>query len=157
MPAPTFYDLYKFEKYVADGAKTILSVAGISSSYAQQDNANLGTPRVEIQTVLGTPTGHAKLSGSKAYYDNWNVTLNAVVVTERKDGSHATHYDYTGKVISTLGDTTNWNSGSVLPYHFISRATYNGASPAVEAERNKDLSGLNFILSIWIKNDAWPF
>jgi len=155
MPATNTYELYKFETYVMSGSKSILLGEGISCSYAQQDNSNLPSPRVEVQTVFGSPTGHVRFSGSKAMYDSWNAQLNVVVVTDRTNNPTA-HYDLTSKVIALLSDTDKWNSGSVLPYHCVPRADYNGSTPSIEADDNKDLSALSFVLSVWIRPTEWP-
>lgn len=155
MPAPTIYELYKFETHIISASKAILNNAGITASYAQQDNSNLPSPRVELQSIFGSPTGHVHISGSTAKYDSWNATMNVLVVTDRTNNP-TFHYDFTSKIISLLGEYSNYNSGSNLPYHSVVKADYNGSTPSVETDDNKDVSALSFVLSVWVKPSAWP-
>ena len=155
MPVSNRNELFKFETYLISGSKTILNNAGITTAYAQQDNTNLVSPRVELQSVVGNRTGHVHISASKADYDAWNATLNVVVITDRTNNP-SSHYDLTSKVINLLANPENFNSGSTLPYHSVTRADYNGSTPQIETEDNKDLSALSFVLSVWIRPNAWP-
>jgi hypothetical protein len=154
MPAPTIQDIYKFETALMNASEAVLTAAGITSSFAQMDNSNLSTPRVELQGVMGAPTGHVKLSGSMAYHDAWNATMNIIVVTERTNNP-TFHNEFTGKVIAHLSDASQLNSGSNMPYHYVARSDFMGSSPSVEAEDNKDVSSLTFALSVWVKPTAW--
>ena len=104
--------------------------------------------------ISGQPSGHTKISASRAIYDAWNVSLNVLVVTERTN-SPTYHCDFTSKVINALGDDTNYNTGSLMPYHYIARADFQGSVPNVETD-NRDLSALSFALSVWVRPEAWP-
>jgi len=147
-------ELFRFETYIMSASMQILADNNITAAYAQQETSNLPTPRVEVQAVIGQPNGHTHISASKAMYDAWNANLNVVVVTERTL-NQASHYEFTSKVIELLGDYANYNSGSLLPYHYVARADHQGSVPSIEAVDNKDLSALNFVLSVWIRPEKW--
>lgn len=154
MPAPNIETLYKFESYIMAAAETVLNNAGVSSSYVQRDDAELTTPRVELQFALGAANGHVYLSGSKAYQDGFEGNLSALVVTDRFNNS-SFHNEFSSKVSALLSDPSNFNSGSNLPYHSVVRSDLVSVSPTINTEDGQDVSGLSFVLSIWIKPTSW--
>jgi hypothetical protein len=154
MQAQSLKQLYEFEPYIISASRAVLNSEGITA-FAQQDSRSFTTPDVSLQSIIGTPGRHVKLSGSKAYPDEFNVQLGVLVTTARNRNA-STHYQYTSKVVAALSDPTNYNSGSNLPYHTVRAATYNGSTPRIEPSNNFDLTELNFALSVWIKPPAWP-
>lgn len=154
MPAPNIFELYKVDTYIMSASLNVLNNAGISDVFTLRGNQNLPTPRVELISATGNPLGHVFVSGSKGYYDSWNVTLNATVVTDRAE-TPSMHDTYFSKVAALLADYSTYNSGSNLPYHTVYRADFSGASPTVQTEDNQDISTLSFVLSVFVKPEAW--
>lgn len=151
--------IYDIETPVLNTAALILSGSGISSTPLDMDGENLVTPRVELQFSVGSPTGHAYVSGSgsgrASELDAWNCQLRAVVVTDRawSSGSHAS---YVAKCRSLLGDYRRFNeqTGS-MPYHHIVKSNNMNAQLSVDGDLGYDLTALVFEQVVYVKPTSW--
>jgi hypothetical protein len=152
--APDLITLHQFVEAILSGSKMVLQSNGITGVEIQQDIDDLSTPRVELQVVMGSPLGHVYPTGSKVLFDAYNGSLNATVVTDRINNK-VSHSVFAGKVQSILSDLSYFNTGSILPYHLLSRMDLRGSAVSLETEQNNDLTNIGFEFQIWIRPDAW--
>jgi len=149
-------EVYKFEHYILSASYEMLSKQGITSLPIQRDSNNLTSPRVELQAVMGTPTGHVKILSGSVRNDSWNGQFNAICYTDRIE-NHSSHSVFVARVMDILGDSNNWNSGSwaYLPYHSMGSIDHRQTAVSVDAEDGKDISALAFGFQIWIRPNSW--
>ena len=151
--------IYNIEEPVLAAASASLAAAGIASVPLDMDGENLVTPRVELQFSVGSPTGHAYLSGSgasrAAELDAWGCQLRAIVVTDRA-WSSGSHQSYVAKCRSILGDYRRFNeqSGS-MPYHHIVKSNNINAQLSIDGELGYDLTALVFDQVVYVRPTAW--
>ena len=151
-----FQELFKFEYYFLSASIEVLKRVGITASFAQAGTADLTTPRVELQSLTAGPIGHVKnTSYSGSIYDAYNGTIQALVVTERAL-NRSLHSEFTSKVISQMSNLINYNTGSILPYHVITKIDFRSTNVSVDAEANMDFSALAMEYIIWIRPESWP-
>lgn len=155
----TRQQIYNQEYYVLNAAESILNKNGITTTMLDMDGEDTRTPRVELKYSLGSPTGHAQLSGSgpgrAAELDAWNAQLTALVVTDRAWNS-GSHREYVAKCRSLLGDYRNFNNetGS-MPYHHIVKSNNVNTQLTIDGKINEDLTALVFEQILYVKPNAW--
>jgi hypothetical protein len=151
MPNPLIFD---FENAVMSASYEVLTTAGIVTVDRQRDSDEKTTPRVELQAIMGAPTGHVHISGSQNFLDSYSVTLQAYVVTERSI-NNSEHNTIRNTVIEKLTDGNNMNSGSLMPYHHITICDFGGSQVSTDQESNYDMTGITFNLQVWVKPSVW--
>lgn len=151
--------IYDIETPLLQTAALILSGSGIASTPLDMDGENLVSPRVEIKYSVGSPTGHAYMSGSgagrAAELDAWNCQLTAVVVTDRA-WSSGSHNSFVAKCRSLLGDYRRFNeqTGS-LRYHHVVKSNNINAQISMDGELGYDLTALVFDQVVYVKPSSW--
>jgi hypothetical protein len=151
--------IYDIETPILNTAALILSGSGIASTPLDMEGENLVTPRVELQYSVGSPTGHACLSGSgasrAAELDAWNCQLRAIVVTDRA-WSSGSHQRFVAKCRSLLGDYRKFNeqTGS-MQFHHIVKSNNVGAQLNLDGDLGYDLTALVFDQVVYVKPNSW--
>lgn len=147
--------LHDFETPILGAAVSILSGSGITAMPIQRDDEDVSTPRVELQLLVNGPGKHqAIISGSIARPDKYNCQLNAVVVTNRTRNP-VSHSVYVSRVVDKLTNNKNFNSGSLLPYHYMGGMDLINAIPTISSEDGTDMTAVAINCDCWIKQSSW--
>lgn len=156
MQATLLSDIYDIESAVLSGSNQILKRNNITAVPVQRDEADLVTPRVELQVVNITPTNYLIQTRTGFFPRKFTGQLNAVVITDRSvnDVSHSV---YVSKVLSELSQYNNYNSGSGMPYHEMGEISFgNLASNTTDATVNTDMTAISFPFHIWVRAEGYP-
>jgi hypothetical protein len=156
----TWNDIEAWESAIESAGYAILSPY-ISNVELPGESDLFISPAVEVSMTRGRPTGHQQLvynnSGSvtRIFNDSYEGTLDVTIVTDRaiNDVSHSL---YTGIARNLIGNKHNFNSGSLMPYHFVQVIEEQGTSYALDGPNNLDLTKLSFNVVMSAKSEVIP-
>lgn len=156
----TWNDIFGWEGAVESAGYAILSPY-INHVDLPGESDLFVSPAVEVSMTRGRPTGHQQLiydvSGSvtRIINDSYEGTLDITIVTDRaiNDTSHSL---YTAIARNLIGNKNNFNSGSLMPFHFVQLIEEQGTSYASDNQNNLDLTKLSFNVVLAAKSELLP-
>lgn len=152
---PTLQTLIDIEPVIESASAYILSASyGRTNVYTSMQPYTASMPRIEITCQRGAPTGHKFVSGSNDFYDMaYNAVLSVYVVSDRAKTNVTTHRALVNDVAVALTNNYNFNTGSLLPYHYLHRSDISNQAYALRAEEDAtfDETGITIEQIVYIK------
>lgn len=146
--------LYQIEGTLETAFSTLLTAQSVTN-HVSRATASKTAPFVDVQVSLGEATGRFTKDNDGTLRDSsFAFTLALRVVTNRLDDA-TTHKTYRAKIRNVIAQYVD-NVNGALTYHAVAEMHHVQSTPEIEDENDLDVSAMQFIGVIDIKNDSWP-
>ena len=159
MAAATIEDLFNFEAHFESAAETFLDAATGITTFGTLSEAELTTPRVEVQFQLEQSEEFVSRRGGGASpnteeFTELNGAFNVRVITDNAVGQVVDHATYRAKVRGALLQSAdNWD-GTTLPFYNVKWLQPGECSYLTDEDFN--VTEMAWLVKFGIKRDAWP-
>lgn len=163
MPAPDIQTLYDFESQIEGAFETLLAAQFLAKSITcstsvSRDLSIDSTPRVEIVLSLAASLNQRTTIGQATPKQVPNAFAGnlAISVVTTRGTNRSSHGPIRGVVRYVMSGANGILSDVVLPYLQILDLVPAASAPEVYAEKDQDITVLNYAIAFAVKDSAWP-